>query len=203
MKQILVIGGGAAGVMAAIAAAENNAEVLILEKNAFIGKKLAITGKGRCNFTNASSINDFIKKVPGNGSFLYSSLHQFSPENAMDFFRSLGVETKIERGHRVFPVSDDSHEIVNALKKKLKELNVNIKYNTSVDKIQFEDNKIKGVIAGPEYYPADAVILATGGMNYPDTGSTGDGYSLAQSLGHSIIPPRPSLVPLVTSLTHG
>jgi len=202
VKRVVVIGGGAAGMMAAISAASAGADTTLLERNNFLGKKLAITGKGRCNLTNASSISETIKNIPGNGNFLYSSLHRFSPDDTMAFFSSLGVKLVTERGKRVFPASGDAHEVVNALKKQLHELGVNIQYDKRVDKLKIsDDGSVLGIYCGKDFIEADAVIIATGGKSYPATGSTGDGYRLAAMAGHSITDLTPSLVPLETTET--
>lgn len=198
MVKIGIIGGGAAGMMAGIIGAEQGGDITIYERNPYLGKKLGITGKGRCNLTNNASIQEFMKNVPGNGPFLYSSLHQMAPTDVMAFFQNLGVELKIERGRRVFPVSDDAHTIVNALKNRLKALDVKVNYKMRITKLKIEDNQIKGLYAGEEYQAYDKLIIATGGASYPGTGSCGDGYALAGSAGHTIIEPRPSLVPLDT-----
>lgn len=198
MVKVAVVGGGAAGMMAAIAAAEEGAETFIFERNPYLGKKLGITGKGRCNLTNACTIQDFIKNVPGNGSFLYSALHQLNMEDTMEFFRKLGVELKIERGRRVFPVADDAYVVVNALKRRLRELGVKVNYNSRVSELLAAEGQIQGLLVDREPFYCDAVILTTGGKSYPATGSTGDGYTLASALGHTIVMPRPSLVPLET-----
>lgn len=198
MVKVAVVGGGAAGMMAAIAAAEEGAETFIFERNPYLGKKLGITGKGRCNLTNACTIQDFIKNVPGNGSFLYSALHQLNMDDTMEFFSKLGVELKIERGRRVFPVADDAYVVVNALKRRLRELGVKVNYNSRVSELLAAEGQIQGLLVDREPFYCDAVILATGGKSYPATGSTGDGYTLASALGHTIVMPRPSLVPLET-----
>ena len=182
--------------MAAISAAEQGARVIILEKNKQLGRKLAITGKGRCNVTNACSIKEVIDNTPGNGQFLYSALHKLPPDELMAFMNRLGVELKIERGNRVFPVSDKASEVVNALRKRLKQLEVETEYDCPVDNLILDDNTVLGVEAGGREFRADAVIIATGGVSYPTTGSSGDGYRFAAAAGHSIISPRPSLVPL-------
>ncbi len=198
MVKVAVVGGGAAGMMAAIAAAEEGAETFIFERNPYLGKKLGITGKGRCNLTNACTIQDFIKNVPGNGSFLYSALHQLNMDDTMEFFSKLGVELKIERGRRVFPVADDAYVVVNALKRRLRELGVKVNYNSRVSELLAAEGQIQGLLVDREPFYCDAVVLATGGKSYPATGSTGDGYTLASALGHTIVMPRPSLVPLET-----
>ncbi|WP_177504096.1 aminoacetone oxidase family FAD-binding enzyme [Anaerosinus sp.] len=199
MKKVIVIGGGAAGLIAAIYAARSGANVTVLEKMKRVGKKLLITGKGRCNITNTASKQEYIKNMIGNGSFLYSAFSQYSNEDVVDFFHQLDVPTKVERGGRVFPVSDKAADVVNALVHEANRLGVEIITDQAVSKIQSTDGKITGVksISGG-IYPADAVILATGGASYPGTGSTGDGYTLVKELGHSIIKIHPSLVPLET-----
>lgn len=198
MKKVVVIGGGASGLMAG-GVAGKNAEVLILEKNDRVGRKLAITGKGRCNITNNADISEFIENIPGNGRFLYSALYSFTNEDTISFFNKLGVETKVERGGRIFPVSDSAKDVVNALNKFATNNNVKIRYNTVVKEILTQDNKVCGVkLNNGEVIKCDKVILATGGKSYPATGSTGDGYEIAKKLGHKIITPKPSLVGLVS-----
>lgn len=197
--KIVVIGGGPAGMMAAMKAAENGAEVTLLEKMSRLGRKMLITGKGRCNITNASEIPEIIKNIPGNGKFLHSCIKAYDNEDVQLFFNDNGVPTKVERGMRVFPVSDKAADPVDALILKLQELGVRIITDTRVTAIKAEDNKITGVKAADgTIYPAGAVILATGGASYPGTGSSGDGYKLSEVLGHTIIKPLPALVPLET-----
>lgn len=197
--KIVVIGGGPAGMMAAMKAAENGAEVTLLEKMSRLGRKMLITGKGRCNITNASEIPEIIKNIPGNGKFLHSCIKAYDNEDVQLFFNDNGVPTKVERGMRVFPVSDKAADPVDALILKLQELGVRIITDTRVTAIKAEDNKITGVKAADgTIYPAGAVILATGGASYPGTGSNGDGYKLSEVLGHTIIKPLPALVPLET-----
>lgn len=195
MKKIIVVGGGAAGIMTAIRAAEGNSEVILLEKMPKIGRKLAITGKGRCNLTNTADNAEIIKNIH-NGKFLYSALKNFTSNDAVNFFESLGVKTKIERGGRIFPVSDDASEVIDALIKKMAILGVEVKNNSPVTEILAENKKIVGVKVGEKIFNCDAVILATGGASYPKTGSTGDGFRLARRLGHTITEILPSLVPL-------
>lgn len=196
MKKIIVIGGGAAGIMAAIRASECGAKVTLFEKMPKIGRKLRITGKGRCNLTNTADMAEIIKNIPGNGKFLFSALKNFSSADTVKFFNELGIVTKIERGGRIFPASDDANEVIDALTKKLAILGVEIKINSPVTDILAENKKIVGVVVGGKIFKADAVILATGGASYPTTGSTGDGFRLARRLGHTITEILPALVPL-------
>lgn len=193
---IAVIGGGPAGLMAAGLAAEAGASVTLFEKNPKVGRKLAITGKGRCNVTNNCDVQTVLANVPVNPRFLYSALGRFSPADAMAFFEKLGVPLKTERGGRVFPVSDKAIDVVDALFFWVKRAGVTI-VNEPVEDILTRDGRVTGVFAGNHDHKADRVILATGGASYPLTGSTGDGYRFAKALGHTIVPPRPSLVPLV------
>ena len=197
--KLVIIGGGPAGLLAAISAASNheNIEILILEKNSMLGKKLLITGKGRCNITNNINISEFINNIPGNGKFLYSAFKNFNNLDIIRLLNTQGVETKVERGNRIFPKSDKSKDVLDALIKKVKQLNVSIKIDSKVSKILERENIVKGVIleSGEKIY-ADKVIIATGGNTYKATGSTGDGYILAKNLGHSITNIKPSLVPL-------
>lgn len=194
--RIAVIGGGCAGMMAAIKAAENGASVILFEKMPRVGRKLGITGKGRCNLTNTADTEEIIKNLPGNGKFLYSALKNFSSADTVNFFESLGVATKIERGGRIFPVSDDATEVIDALLKKMIVLGVEVKTNSPVTEIIAKDKKIVGVLVDGKIIKADAVILATGGASYPATGSTGDGFKFAKSLGHTVTEILPALVPL-------
>ena len=195
MSEIIVIGGGAAGMMAAITAARRGAGVTLLEPNERLGKKLNITGKGRCNVTNDCDQETLMANIPGNGRFLYSALTRFTPQAAMAFFQALGVPLKVERGNRVFPVSDRSFDISGALERELRRLRVRILRERAAE-ITAEDGRVTGVQTDRQHHPADAVVLATGGVSYPGTGSTGDGYAMAAALGHTIVPPRGSLVPL-------
>lgn len=194
--KIAVIGGGAAGAMAAGMAAQDGAQVLLFEKNAKLGRKLYITGKGRCNLTNACDVPTVLANVPRNPRFLYSALHAFGPEAVQAFFKAQGVALKTERGGRVFPVSDRAADIVDALYRFIKQAGVQLVVSP-VEEILTRSGRISGVRAYGKSYPADHVILATGGASYPLTGSTGDGYRFAQALGHTVVAPAPSLVPLV------
>lgn len=206
--KVIIIGGGPAGMLSAISSASLGNNVTILEKMNTLGKKLCITGKGRCNITSSLPMEEFINNVPGNGRFLYSAFKNFTNQDIIDLLESEGLKTKVERGNRVFPVSDKAEDVLKVLMKKLKELNVEIITNAKVEKILVEDNKdesslnkthnykVIGVEANGKIYKADKVILATGGKSYPTTGSSGDGYKLAKSLGHTITPIRPSLVAL-------
>lgn len=193
---IAVIGGGAAGLMAAGFAAERGARVLLFETNPKVGRKIYITGKGRCNVTNNCDVQQVLANVPVNPRFLYSALGQFSPADVMEFFEAHGVQLKTERGNRVFPVSDKAADIVDALFSYVKKQGVQLIFH-SVQRILTENGAVSGVEANGKVYPADRVIVATGGASYPATGSTGDGYRFARECGHTVVPPRPSLVPLV------
>lgn len=188
--------------MAAISASQNGKKVLLVEKNSLLGKKLLITGKGRCNVTSSLPIEEFIKNTPGNGKFLYSSYNSFTNKDIINFLEKQGLKLKEERGNRIFPVTDKAKDVLDCFEKKLKQLNVKILYNQKVIEIlTLEDNKIKkvvGVKTKNNTFYADKVILATGGKSYPLTGSTGDGYELAKKIGHTITKIRPSLVPLST-----
>jgi len=196
-NRIIVVGGGAGGMMAAGRAAEKGASVTLIEKNKLLGKKILISGKGRCNVTNDCEIEEIISNFSGNGKFLYGPLYAFSNIDLIRFFNKMGVALKTERGGRVFPKSDSSKEIVVALKKYLEQGQVNIQTGVGVTKILVEDNMVQGVLlANGQTHYADKIIIATGGASFPGTGSTGDGYRWAQELGHTIIPIRPSLIPL-------
>ena len=200
--KVLVIGGGPAGMLAAIGSAQNGNQVTILEKMDMLGKKLLITGKGRCNITSNIPIQDFIKNIPGNGMFMYSSFNNFDNNDIIKLLKEEGVETKVERGNRIFPVSDKSKDVQMALINRLKKLNVKVVLNTKVEEILVNSEKeAYGVIANineeKNKILADKVIIATGGKSYPGTGSTGDGYALMHKLGHTITKIRPSLVPLI------
>lgn len=197
MKKIIVIGGGAAGLMAAVEAAKAGGEVLLLEKNKRLGKKLLITGKGRCNVTNVAPLQEFVKNIPGNGKFLYSAFSRYFNWDIRTFLEEEDVPLKEERGGRVFPVSDKAIDVVNAFERVLHRLAVQIKYNTAVKAIEVANNKVTSVLTEDgTIYEADAIILATGGASFPGTGSTGDGYKMVEQLGHTIVPLHPALVPL-------
>ena len=193
---VIVVGGGPAGMMAAITAAENGNEVLIIEKNSTFGKKLLITGKGRCNITSSLYMSDFIKNTPGNGMFLYSAFQNYTNTDIIEFLRKQGLEVKEERGNRIFPVTDKSIDVLNCFEKRIKELNIKYMLNTTVEKILIKNYEVLGLRTNREIIKAEKIILATGGKSYPLTGSTGDGYRIASELGHKITPIRPSLVPL-------
>ena len=202
--RVTVIGGGPAGMMAAISASKNNNEVYLLEKNSKLGKKLLITGKGRCNITSSLDIKDFISNIPGNGRFLYSVFDNYTNIDIINFLKEQGVRVKEERGNRIFPVSDKSSDVLNAFEKELKNKQVKIKFNARVTNIETQENEVKYVHYIDENgqskkIETDKVILATGGKTYPETGSTGDGYEIAKKLGHTITEIKPSLVPLTTS----
>ena len=194
MKNIVVVGGGAAGMMAAIQSAGAGHSVTLLEKNEKLGKKLFITGKGRCNITNACEISDLFSNVVSNPKFLYSSFYGFSNEDTINFFHSLGLKTKVERGNRVFPMSDKSSDVIKALQKACEQKEVVIRLNTEVRDILFEQGRVTGVwLRNGEKLLADSVILATGGLSYSSTGSDGSGYHMAERAGHTIKETRPGL----------
>ena len=208
MSKVVVIGGGAAGMMAAIAAAQQGNCVILLEKNEKLGKKVYITGKGRCNFTNACDTSQLFSAVISNPKFLYSAFYGFSNEMVMEFFEKQGMPYKVERGNRVFPLSDHSSDVIRTLQNVLQKLGVRLCFHTRAVKIETKDHTVCGVRAfrtdeknrngQEEFFNADQVIVATGGCSYPSTGSGGDGYQWAQKLGHQVTSLRPALVPLVT-----
>ena len=199
MSKVLVIGGGAAGMMAAYAAGMCGHEVTLLEQNEKLGKKIYITGKGRCNFTNASPLEEIMQAVVSNPKFLYSAFYTFSNDAVMDFFENQGMPYKIERGNRAFPVSDHASDVIRALERAMKEQDVRIRLHTQVRELLIEDDKATGVLlTDGGKIMADSLILATGGLSYPTTGSTGDGHTMAKNSGHKIVTPRPALVPLTT-----
>ena len=204
MKTV-IIGGGPAGMMSAISAAENRSpkdEVIIVEKMNMLGKKLLITGKGRCNITSSLEIEEFIKNTPGNGMFLYSSFQQFTNKDIINLLKKQGLEVKEERGSRIFPITDKSTDVLNCFINRLKELKVKIYLNENVEQIitqkTEEEQKVIGIKTNKRKIEADKVILATGGKSYPLTGATGEGYKMAKELGHTITEIKPSLVPLET-----
>ena len=198
MKRVVVIGGGAAGLMAAVIAGREGAKVTLLEKMNYVGKKMGITGKGRCNITNACDMSEFIKNTPGNGKFLYGAYERFTNEDLLQLLHDAGLETKVERGGRVFPASDSALDVRNTFMKLMKHYGVDVHLEEPVKKLLVDDSVVIGVVTDKETYHADAVVIATGGKSYPATGSTGDGYILAAQVGHTITDIRPSLVPIVT-----
>ncbi|MCM1524543.1 MAG: NAD(P)/FAD-dependent oxidoreductase [Ruminococcus sp.] len=199
MTDCIVIGGGASGLMAAAAAADRGRNVIIFERNGRIGKKLLITGKGRCNVTNNCQREEFFENIPTNSRFLYSAYSGFDCGDTMEFFEALGVPLKTERGRRVFPVSDRAEDIVSAFERAVKMRSEHIKViNERVTEVMAENGAVKGVKAGGKEYFSSSVIIAAGGRSYPKTGSEGDGYRFAKELGHKIIPLRPSLVPVAS-----
>ncbi|NGU54030.1 NAD(P)/FAD-dependent oxidoreductase [Clostridium perfringens] len=196
MAKVIVIGAGPAGMMAAISAAENH-EVILLEGNERIGKKLFITGKGRCNVTNAKDISEFFDFIPGNPHFLYSALYTYTNIDVMNFFENAGVKLKVERGARVFPNSDKSSDIISGLSRGLNEALVDLRLHSKVKDVIFNNNKIEAVILeNGSKVKGDYFIITTGGKSYPLTGSTGIGFDLAKKMGHTIVEPKPSLVPI-------
>ena len=198
MKRVVVIGGGAAGLMTAVIVGREGAKVTLLEKMNYVGKKMGITGKGRCNITNACDMSDFIKNTPGNGKFLYGAYERFTNEDLLQLLHDAGLETKVERGGRVFPASDSALDVRNTFMKLMKHYGVDVHLEEPVKKLLVDDGVVTGVVTDKETYHADAVVIATGGKSYPATGSTGDGYILAAQVGHTITDIRPSLVPIVT-----
>ncbi|MEG1254436.1 NAD(P)/FAD-dependent oxidoreductase [Clostridium sp.] len=196
MAKVVVIGGGPGGMMAAITASEKN-QVILLEKNNKLGKKLFITGKGRCNVTNGKDISEFFEYIPTNPYFLYSSLYSFTNEDAIKFFNERGVKLKIERGDRVFPESDKSSDIIRAFENDIREKDIEVRLGVAVKEIKSHDNRITSILLeNGEFISCDYVILATGGASYPQTGSNGDGFRFSKKLGHNIVEIKPSLVPL-------
>lgn len=196
-KEVLVVGAGAAGLMAAITAAEQGARVTLLERNEKVGRKIYITGKGRCNLTNLCEVRSFLQAVPRGAKFLNSALYNFTPEDTMAWFEAHGVPLKVERGNRVFPTSDKSSDVIDALFMSVRRLGVTLVQAQALELI-LEANQLRGVSTDKGRFFSDTVILATGGLSYPNTGSTGDGYAFAQQAGHTIVPCAPSLVPFTS-----
>lgn len=197
--KVLVIGAGAAGMMAAISAAYEGNEVIVYEHNEKPGKKIYITGKGRCNITNACEIEELFPKIMSNSKFMYSAIYNFTNQDAIDMFNRLGCPTKVERGDRVFPVSDKSSDVISALQKEMKKNNIKLYYNANVEDVCVEEGKFVAIKVSQNgkkmKVNGDKLIIATGGLSYPSTGSTGDGYEFARKLGHTVTELRPSLVP--------
>lgn len=202
-RELIVIGAGAAGMMAAIAAAENGIpgkEILVLERNEKPGKKIYITGKGRCNLTNACEMEELFLHVPRQAKFLYSAFYTFSNAQVIEFFERAGMRTKVERGNRVFPVSDHASDVIGALKRMMDRLDIQVEYHARVRKVLMAEGAISGVqMENGSVYHAAQVLIATGGKSYPSTGSSGDGYTFARDLGHTITELRPSLVPFTVA----
>ncbi len=195
--KVVVIGGGPAGMMSAISAAKSGDKVVLLEKNNILGKKILITGKGRCNITSSLDIDDFINNIPGNGRFLYSAFENFDNKDIIELLKKEGVSVKEERGNRYFPTSDRAEDVRMALERETKEAGVDVKLNSKVCGIEIEDSRVKSVVLENGKIDADKIILATGGKSYPLTGSNGEGYEIAKALGHTIKDVRGSLVPLI------
>ncbi len=200
-KRVIVIGGGAAGLMSATIAAKNGADVLVIEKNEKTGRKILITGKGRCNITNFCDNDEFISNIPTNPRFMYSAINAFTTYDTIAFFEDLGVATKVERGNRVFPVSDKASDVADALRNSALSNGCDIVCDTVVALI-LKEGKVIGVKTQHDKYLCDSVIVCTGGKSYPKTGSSGDGYKFAKSVGHKVIDPTPSLVPLESDDVH-
>lgn len=199
MSHVIVVGGGAAGMFAAIAAAKNGHQVTLYEKNEKLGKKIFITGKGRCNITNAADMEELFDAVVTNSKFLYSSFYGYTNQNVIDFFEDAGVPVKIERGNRVFPISDHSSDVIRALEREMKKVGVKVCLNTEVKSVEAEKGKFnKVVLKDTTIQAADACIVATGGLSYRSTGSTGDGFRFAENVGHKVTQCFPSLVPMET-----
>ncbi len=199
-RKVIIVGAGAAGLMAAGKAAERGLDVQLLEKNDRAGKKLRISGKGRCNITNNTDIEGLIRNIPGNGNFLYSAFYTFSNEDLMQFFQREGLELKTERGNRVFPVSDKAADVVALLVRYAQKQGAKIRYNSQGESVEAAEGGVKGVrLKDGTFMEASSIVLATGGASYPGTGSTGDGFRIAKALGHTINPLKPSLVPLISA----
>lgn len=199
MKRVCVIGGGPAGIMAAYAAALSGKNVILFEKNEKLGKKLYLTGKGRCNITNAAPIEDFFDNVVTGGVFLYSAFYTFGNTQLIELLKTAGLETKVERGGRVFPASDKSSDVIKTLSRLLHSVNVNVNFGSNVEELIIKERHVAGIVSGGIEIPFDSVVIAAGGLSYPSTGSTGDGYRFAKAAGHSISEPRASLVGADTS----
>lgn len=197
MAKIIIVGGGAAGMMAAISAAKCGHDVHLYEKNEKLGKKIYITGKGRCNVTNACDVEDLFNNIVTNKKFMYSSIYTFDNNMVQDFFEEEGCPLKVERGNRVFPVSDKSYDIINALEQAMKKLGVHINLFSEVSDIIVDNNTAKGIVVSGKRIMGDRILLATGGYSYPSTGSTGDGHSFAKKYGHNVTKCSPALVPFV------
>ncbi|SHI93484.1 BaiN/RdsA family NAD(P)/FAD-dependent oxidoreductase [Parasporobacterium paucivorans] len=198
MSNVIVAGGGAAGMFAAIAAAGNGHNVFLVERNEKLGKKLYITGKGRCNLTNSSDMDVVFSNINSNPKFLYAALNCMNNQDVINFFENIGMRTKVERGNRVFPASDKSSDLIQALSREINRLNIHVILNTRIDKVVCDDGKFRYVVLGDKSkLHGDALVIATGGLSYPTTGSTGDGFEFAGKMGHTIISTQPSLVPLL------
>ena len=197
MSKVIIIGGGAAGMFAALGAVDAGHQVTILEQNEKLGKKIYITGKGRCNLTNACETSEIFENIPRNAKFLYSAIYGYDNFRVIDFFEEHGMPTKTERGNRVFPVSDHSSDVIATLQRTLKNKGVTVRLHTKAEHLEIEEGKVRGVkTSNGTTCPVDAVIIATGGYSYQTTGSTGDGYHFAKESGHTIAPLSPSLVPM-------
>ena len=196
MAKVIVVGGGPAGMMAAITAAEKGNDVTIIEKMPMFGKKLLITGKGRCNITSSLYMSEFIKNTPGNGKFLYSAFQNYTNQDIIEFLKKQGLEVKEESGNRIFPVTDKSVDVLNCFKKRIDELKIKYKLNTKVEKVLIKNNEVIAIRTNRDIIQTNKIILATGGKSYPLTGSTGDGYKIAKDIGHTIVTIKPSLVPM-------
>lgn len=196
MAKVIVVGGGPAGMMAAITAAEKRNDVTIIEKMPMFGKKLLITGKGRCNITSSLYMSEFIKNTPGNGKFLYSAFQNYTNQDIIEFLKKQGLEVKEERGNRIFPVTDKSVDVLNCFRKRIDELKIKYKLNTKVEKVLIKNNEVIAIRTNRDIIQTNKIILATGGKSYPLTGSTGDGYKIAKDIGHTIVTIKPSLVPM-------
>ncbi|WP_138296065.1 MULTISPECIES: NAD(P)/FAD-dependent oxidoreductase [unclassified Clostridium] len=197
-KRLVVVGGGPAGMMAAGIAAQKGCAVTLLERNEKLGKKLYITGKGRCNLTNACAPEEWMDNLPRNGKFMFSAFNRFNNRQVMDFFEALGVPLKVERGNRVFPVSDKASDINRALERYLRQNGVEVLLSHRVESLEMDDECVSGVLANGKRFPCEAVVIATGGLSYPSTGSTGDGLAWAKGLGLKTEPTYPSLIPIET-----